>query len=226
MWSKKIAKWIIYPRKTMLISNGSTKAQPRPPYREIINIYSGMGNKFNNLIDREKGELTVVCKDGRRFVVYFDELDHDFIAGRTWYIEPHGASGYAKTWIIIGGKGRGASLHRLLTNPALGLQVDHKDGNRLNNRRENLRVCTCRENSGNAKLNARNTTGFRGVSFRKRDDIYIVQIRTKEKTMHGGSFKNPIDAAIRYNELAIEQFGEFARLNVIPSSPLPLSDKK
>ncbi len=96
------------------------------------------------------------------------------------------------------------------------MQIDHINGNSLDNRKENLRVCTNAQNSRNSKLAKNNTTGYKGVSWSgSKKNKYVAQLHTKGKHIHLGNFDNPIDAALAYNKAAIEYFGEFAKINII-----------
>lgn len=91
------------------------------------------------------------------------------------------------------------------------LQVDHRDLNRLNNRKENLRLATNRQNHANRPAQRNNTTGFKGVT--KTKTAYLARICVNQKSIHLGSFRDPIEAACAYNVAATRHFGEFARLN-------------
>jgi hypothetical protein len=93
--------------------------------------------------------------------------------------------------------------------------VDHINGNTLDNRKLNLRICKNEENVRNQKLSKRNKTGYKGVSYNKRLEKFCATIRFKNKTICLGHFENKIDAAIAYNNSAIKYFGEFSKLNEI-----------
>ena len=61
-----------------------------------------------------------------------------------------------------------------------------------------------------------NTSGYKGVYFNKKANKWMSYIRYNNKLINLGLFVNPIDAAIAYNNKALELFGEYARLNIIP----------
>ena len=107
------------------------------------------------------------------------------------------------------------SLHRFLMNAGSGTVLDHINGNPLDNRRENLRFCTEAQNHYNRRLNKDNTSGFKGVWFRKTSKRWQAEIRVNGKKRRLGCFQSKEDAAKRYNEAAREHFGEFARLNLV-----------
>lgn len=102
-------------------------------------------------------------------------------------------------------------LHREIMGAKPGVMVDHRDGDGLNNRRRNLRFCTNSQNLQNQRLNARNTSGFKGVS--KGNRKWRAQIRFSGKTIFLGAFKYRIDAARCYDKWARRYFGEFAMTN-------------
>jgi hypothetical protein len=110
-------------------------------------------------------------------------------------------------------------MHRLI----MGLkssdkrEVDHINGNPLDNRRENLRICNKAQNQWNAKIRKDNKTGFRGVRYRPEIDKYISQIKLNKQCYYLGCYSNKIDAAIAYNNFAIKHRGSFAKINIVPS---------
>jgi len=107
-------------------------------------------------------------------------------------------------------------LHRFILGlPDRTPAVDHADGNPLNCTRDNLRVCTIRQNAGNQRKreNVSVTSKFKGVSWEKRVSKWRATIFKNYKQIHIGTFESEEDAAKAYNAKAIEVFGEFARLN-------------
>jgi len=107
-------------------------------------------------------------------------------------------------------------MHRVILDAPKGMMVDHKNHDTLNNQRINIRLATYSQNAMNAKmLNSDNTSGYRGVSWRKRRKRFRVQIRKEGKDFYLGSFKNPKEGAKIYNEKAKELFGEFSFINKI-----------
>lgn len=108
-------------------------------------------------------------------------------------------------------------MHREIMGAHISLHVDHINRDGLDNRRENLRICTAAQNNMNRR-SYKNTSGFRGVTWSKRDKIFCAQIGHSRTKLHLGHFKNKIDAAIAYNKAAIELHGKFAILNIIPET--------
>ena len=89
--------------------------------------------------------------------------------------------------------------------------VDHKNHNTLDNTKENLRVCSNSENIANSRIAKNNTTGYKGISFKK--GKYEVRIIKNGKYYYLGRFQNLMEAASIYDKKAKELFGEFAKLN-------------
>ncbi len=90
--------------------------------------------------------------------------------------------------------------------------VDHKDGDGLNNQRDNLRECTRSQNSANQKKQ-KGSSRYKGVSWHAGGKKWQVHIKTPQKNMYLGLFADEADAATVYNFAALEHFGEFAVFN-------------
>ena len=104
-------------------------------------------------------------------------------------------------------------LHRLIMRPPKNMQVDHKNKDKLDNRRCNLRICTVSENAMNRGKTKYNTTGFKGVRSdkRRKRKIYRAQITANKKRYNLGSFEKPEAAGAAYKKAAKIYHGEFAR---------------
>ena len=105
-------------------------------------------------------------------------------------------------------------IHRLvaeafLENPEEKICVDHINNNKQNNNVENLRYATVSENGMNQKISKKNTSGFKGVTFKNREKKWYAKIKINNKDIHIGSYTN-IEEAINARQLkANELFGEF-----------------
>jgi len=102
-------------------------------------------------------------------------------------------------------------MHRQIMKPAGDLEVDHIDGNRLNNQRLNLRCVTKSINGQNRKLQVNNTSGYRGVTFQQ--GSWKAQIYKDKKRICLGCYPSKIEAAEAYNLAAVLLFGPLAKLN-------------
>jgi hypothetical protein len=106
-------------------------------------------------------------------------------------------------------------MHRLIANVPSGLMVDHINDDSLDNRRENLRVCTNAQNLVNTGKPKSNTSGFKGVSWSKFAKKYQAYISKNGKRFHLGYFDDNTTAALAYDYAAIELHGPFAKTNII-----------
>jgi AP2 domain/HNH endonuclease len=101
-----------------------------------------------------------------------------------------------------------------LMNPPDGFQVDHKDGDGLNNQRNtNLRLATPTQNQANRGRQKRNKSGVKGVSWIKARGKWGAFICINYKRSNLGSFKTKEEAAEAYRKAAVELYGEFACLD-------------
>jgi len=95
-------------------------------------------------------------------------------------------------------------------------EVDHIDNNRQNNCINNLRWASRSENMMNkSKQQKQCSSKFKGVSWHKRHQKWIAQIRSNTGLTHIGYFSSEMDAAQAYNDKAVELYGEFANLNIL-----------
>lgn len=122
--------------------------------------------------------------------------------------------GMAEDYVRYRKNGRNVLLHTFLLNPSKGFQVDHKNGDKLNNLESNLRIATVSQNRANSKIPITNTSGYKGVyesgpNWRARIEVNYTKINL-------GSFKDIKLAALAYNEAAKEFFGDFAYINEVP----------
>lgn len=106
------------------------------------------------------------------------------------------------------------SLHRDIMKPKKYEVVDHINGNTLDNRKCNLRVCSAKDNSRNqTKLSKNNTSGYKGVSWDKNANKWIARIKVDKKLIHLGYFVDLIKATKAYDVAAKKHFKDFAFQN-------------
>lgn len=154
----------------------------------------------------------IIATRGEQVMV--SDQDYDAVSGFSWNIDRYG---YARRTIGSGETKKTVMMHRFL----LGLQhgdgyeVDHIDGDKTNNTRENLKACSRSENVMNRRRYANNKSGMVGVSFRQRDGVWSAGIKHKCVSYDLGSFKTIDEAAHAYNKAAIELRGDLAALNPV-----------
>ncbi|MBU2859359.1 hypothetical protein HF290_02705 [Acidithiobacillus ferrooxidans] len=102
-------------------------------------------------------------------------------------------------------------MHRLIFNAPAGLQVDHRDGNGLNNIRSNLRLATRLENGKNRRMQSNNACGLKGVCQRKDNDKWVATIRVEGRNLHLGTFSTADEAHAAYCAASASYHGEFGR---------------
>jgi hypothetical protein len=111
------------------------------------------------------------------------------------------------------GKRRAVFMHRVVMNAPDGMEVDHFDGNGLNNRRStNLRLATHQQNMYNQRIASNNTSGVKGVSWCKNRNEWRAKIKLNDKYKHLGYFTEKNLAAAAYARASAELHGEFGRL--------------
>jgi HNH endonuclease/AP2 domain len=147
-------------------------------------------------------------------VALVDDEDYDFILSyNSWNL----SKGYPKAAKQINKIRKTVRMHQLIIERmgivvSDGMVCDHINRNKLDNRRCNLRLATIGQNAANADR-PKNLCGYKGVS--RNYDKWVARISINGKVKHLGRFDTPKQAALKYNEVAIELFGQFAQLNEI-----------
>lgn len=152
------------------------------------------------VIELTKGQAAIV-----------DDEDFEYLAQYRWRFN----NGYAvRRESCSGGKnGKTIQMHRVVNKTPEGFHTDHINGNKLDNRKSNLRTATNVQNSRNVGKHKNNTSGFKGVSFCPRDNKWIAMIRILGKKKNLGRFPTKEIAKSAYDECALRHHGEFANLN-------------
>ena len=161
-----------------------------------------MGNTYR--LSEDGSYYIGLFKDGSQFLI--DREDYSLVSRHTWY---KGKRGYPAASI----KRKPRVLHRLLLKPPPGYDVDHISGDRMDNRRANLRICTHQQNMCNQKMRNTNSSGYMGVSYLKCARAFEAYVHCRGKKHHLGLHKNPEEAAHARDRGAKRLFGEYARLN-------------
>ena len=153
------------------------------------------------IVARNTGAVAIVDADDAQFLLQF-----------TWSQNPRGH-------FVRNDHGKVLMMHRVIAERAglnLSAYIDHKDGDKLNNTRSNLRSATNQQNQFNTERQVNNTSGFKGVTWDKHNSRWLARIRFgKGKRQHLGSFVTAEEAARAYNNAAEELHGDYARLNKV-----------
>ena len=138
-----------------------------------------------------------------------DDDDFDWLNQWKWYC----LRGYAVREYTVNGQKRYIRMHKEILRPPVGMYSDHIDGDKANNQRQNLRVCTTAENMCNRGKQSNNTSGYKGVSWIEQTRKWRAQIWVNNKRIHLGVFSSPHDAATVYDVAAVKYHGEYAKTN-------------
>ncbi|QEL19356.1 HNH endonuclease [Limnoglobus roseus] len=153
------------------------------------------------------------------FKATVDEEDWETLglAKYTWQAKKHNSGRY---YVVANYRPPGArqqigvKMHRLILNASPGSEVDHIDGNGLNNSRHNLRLATQAMNQQNTSARG-GSSQYKGVSWSAAKGKWVVAFRCNGKAHFVGYFADEIVAAKAYNAAILPLAGEFARLNPV-----------
>ena len=146
----------------------------------------------------------------RGFVAIVDDEDYEWLNQWKWSCD---SRGYAIRYeSITKGKQTAILMHRQILNLLKGdiKNGDHINGNRLDNRKENLRICSKSENNRNRNIGKDNTSGYKGVSWNGSANKWQSRIRINGKQKHLGLFTCPKEAHEAYKKAAMKNHGLFA----------------
>lgn len=148
----------------------------------------------------KKNEEIIVC-----------EKDYQLLKHMKWCLNNHG---YPRTWKYKKGKSLQILLHSLIMGKTNSrLVIDHINGNKLDNRRCNLRFANKGQNAINSPRKQGKTSKYKGVTFCKKRKKYYATYFTNNKTFYIGTYLTEIDAAKARDKKVYEIYGEFAYLN-------------
>ncbi len=160
--------------------------------------------------------ITLSGERGRGKVAVVDDDDYEKLSGYRWHLQSQGyaARGVAKP----DGHGELVLMHRVITGAGPGEKVDHRDRDRLNNTRGNLRLATHAQNLHNtgpySHRDGRPTASrYKGVWFNKRTQRWMAEMRFEGRKLSLGGHPDEQSAAEAYDRAARELHGEFACLN-------------
>lgn len=136
-----------------------------------------------------------------------DDEDFEELSKYKWYY----SCGYARR---TGPRPRQERIymHRTIMNPPKDKLIDHINHDTLDNRKNNLRISTKSTNGMNRGKNKNNSSGYKGVHFKKDKNKWCARITIERKIIFLGYFNNPLDASLAYNNAAINIHKDFASI--------------
>jgi hypothetical protein len=149
--------------------------------------------------------------DIKGYPVEIDDEDAGRVLAHSWWVSSSPETDGHVICFSAKIAGKIIKLHRYIMGDPAGLVIDHQDGNRLNNRKANLRVCTVKENNMNLGLTRRNKSGYRGVSFSKEAGKWRATISLDKRQLHLGYFERADLAAAAYEKAAEVFYGDNRR---------------
>ena len=141
-----------------------------------------------------------------------DGEDYERLSKHKWCANKNKKTHYAVRHIGKWPNQQSILMHREILNVPIEKETDHRNGYGLDNRGQNLRICTCGQNQYN-RQSYKGTSQYKGVSWENRRKKWRVRIQLNGKEIYFGQFDSEVDAARAYDKKAVELFGEFARTN-------------
>jgi len=141
-----------------------------------------------------------------------DDEDFSVVNRYKWFAVRNYKTYYARTYLKTENGKILMPMHRLILRPPHDMPLDHKNGDGLDNRRSNLRLCNQTCNQRNRRT-TRGTSRFKGVCWSSWNKKWVARIRINKHLLHLGYFADEISAALAYDDAANLHFGDFARLN-------------
>jgi hypothetical protein len=146
---------------------------------------------------------------GKRTMV--DDEDYNELSKYKWYARKTGKKYYVLRHFYAGKKQyKHILLHRMIMNTPDGMCTDHINGDGLDNRKSNLRICTISENLMNRGSQKNNASGLKGAYYNKRAKNWQSYIKAENKNIYLGSFRSKEQAHDAYCEASKKYHGEFA----------------
>lgn len=165
--------------------------------------------KIRKLTTCREFTIVPVYMNGEILNYIIDNEDAEEIGKYLWSAD---ARGYAKTSSNKKNPPFSSYLHRIVMKPSPNEQVDHINGNTLDNRRCNLRIVSNQQNQM-ARHKVVGKSGYKGVI--ERNGVFRASIKFNGKKIQLGSYKTAQKAARAYNQAAVVLFGEYAVLNEV-----------
>lgn len=173
-------------------------------YNNEMRKITGKLRKKYNKYDLLNNDFGIGYSSNTNEPFYFDLEDYDKIKNYCWMI---GNNKYVRS---TDKNGNGVLLHRIIMDVEHDMQVDHINHNTLDNRKNNLRICSNLENSRNKDLSMYNKIGITGVSWLVARKQYVSSITVNYKKIHLGYFNNLDEAISKRKEAEKIYFGEYS----------------
>jgi hypothetical protein len=164
-------------------------------------------------VEEYSGTVCLLLPNGWHTLV--SAADFDRVATHRWQAAQSDSGKRREVRRNRGPKKKTLLLHRVILDAPDGVLVDHINGNPLDNRRENLRLCSRSENSRNQRKLRETASKYKGVSPNRISGRFRAFIWLNNKQIYLGTYMTEIEAALAYNEAARRLHGEFASPNVI-----------
>jgi hypothetical protein len=157
---------------------------------------------------------TIVISNGSTVLV--DDKDFEALSQYKWTAHVNRTTCYAirRQRISEDRPGSIVYMHRQIMCPMEGMVVDHINKDGLDNRRENLRICSQTENLRNQRPRSNKRSKFKGVSWNENDMAYHSRLQFGGRGVWLGMYKSEVDAAKAYDAGAIHYYGKYALTNV------------
>ncbi len=158
--------------------------------------------------------VEIKLNDGLTAII--DAEDYERVSKHRWTARKGGRCAYTNMM-----------MHRLIIDAPQGVEVDHANGDPLDNRKENLRLCTRSQNIANTRKPRRKKgcqSVFKGVCRHKKSKKWVASVQPGGKS-YRRYCDTEVEAALAYDEMARQHFGEFARLN-FPDSEVEPDDSR
>jgi hypothetical protein len=147
------------------------------------------------------------------FFAIIDDDDYEELSKHRWYCSTYGYA--VRSVSKFAGRRDLIYMHIQLLGREKGLEIDHINGNSLDNRRCNLRRVTHQQNVHNSKPQFGGSSTYKGVYWHNGAKKWVSRIQCNGKLKHIGCFTSEKEAAKAYNYVARACFGEYARLNIL-----------
>jgi len=188
-----------------VIQHEATKSLTGQELSDVLAAFQRLSDRRKLGIKNEEEGFGLITLTQGKFAIV-DAEDYDRLNQDKWYAGKCKNTYYAGR--VEGGKT--IKMHREIMRAPKGALVDHINHNGLDNRKSNLRLCTNAQNCYNQQACATGTSKYKGVSWHKSRSKWSARIRCDRKFYNLGEFDNEMEAAMAYDDKAVELFGEFA----------------